>query len=145
MKVLRDKYCPIAKTSARRTLRLRLRENPSIRKSLLELVFSLFSRQESIRHARLWRENSFFPPALRFVRNSRSAQGNAWQKCDFAALYQTFWVQRHAAALALPAKIHTFRLRYAPRRTVVPLKVTLGKSAILPRFIELYSMRRRQP
>ena len=61
MKVLRDKYCHIAKTSARRTLRLRLRENPSIRKSLLELVFSLFSRRERIRHARLWRENSPSP------------------------------------------------------------------------------------
>ena len=31
-----------------------------------------------------------FPPALRSVRNSRPAQGNAWQKCDFAALYRTF-------------------------------------------------------
>ncbi len=61
MKVLRDKYCHIAKISARRTLRLRLRENPSIRKSLLELVFSLFSRRERIRHARLWRENSPSP------------------------------------------------------------------------------------
>ena len=33
-----------------------------------------------------------------------------------------------------------FRLRCAPRGTVVPLKVTLGKSVILPRFIKLYLM-----
>ena len=99
MKVLRDKYCHIAKISARRTLRLRLRENPSIRKSLLELVFSLFSRRERIRHARLWRENSFFPPALRSVRNSRPAQSALTEKRGFRWRELNFiWVQRHAAA-----------------------------------------------
>ena len=38
----------------------------------------------------------------------------------------------------LPRKSTPFRLRCAPCGTVVPLKVTLGKSAILPRFIELF-------
>ena len=37
-----------------------------------------------------------------------------------------------------PRKFTPFRLRCAPCGTVVPLKVTLGKSAILPRFIKLY-------
>ena len=37
-----------------------------------------------------WSPRHPFPPTLRSVRNSRSAQGNAWQKCDFAALYYTF-------------------------------------------------------
>ena len=33
------------------------------------------------------------------VRKMRTAhfRGDAWQKCDFAALYYSFWVQRHAA------------------------------------------------
>ena len=39
-----------------------------------------------------------------------------------------------------PRKSTPFRLRCASCGTVVPLKVTLGKSAILPRFIGLYSM-----
>ena len=42
---------------------------------------------------RLTRKNSLFPPALRSVRNSRPAQGNAWQKCDFAALYYISFCQ----------------------------------------------------
>ena len=33
---------------------------------------------------------------------------------------------------------HSFRLRCAPCGTVVPLKVTLGKNVVLPRFITLY-------
>ena len=95
------------------------------------------------RHAatRLTRKNSLFPPALRSVQGSHLAQGNAWQKCDFAALYYTFFGCSVTLPLALPAKIHAFRLRYAPRGTVVPLKVTLGKSVILPRFIELFNKR----
>ena len=37
-----------------------------------------------------------------------------------------------------PWKFTPFRLRCAPCGTVIPLKVTLGKSAILPRFIKLF-------
>ena len=42
--------------------------------------------------------------------------------------------------MAFPRKFTPFRLRCAPCGTVVPLKVTLGKSVILPRSITLYSM-----
>ena len=41
-----------------------------------------------------------------------------------------------------PWKFTPFRLRCAPRGTVVPLQVTLGKSAILPRFITLFWVQR---
>ena len=44
--------------------------------------------------------------------------------------------------LALPAKIHSFRLRYAPCKAAALLKVTLGKSVILPRFITLFWVQR---
>ena len=37
-----------------------------------------------------------------------------------------------------PWKFTPFRLRYAPCKAVTLLKVTLGKSAILPRFITLF-------
>ena len=42
--------------------------------------------------------------------------------------------------LPFPRKFTPFRLRCASCGTVVPLKVTLGKSVILPRFITLYLM-----
>ena len=57
-------------------------------------------------------------------------------------VFSLFAGERQGLALALPAKIHTFRLRCAPCGTVVPLKVTLGKSAILPRFITLFWVQR---
>ena len=44
--------------------------------------------------------------------------------------------------LPFPRKFTPFRLRCAPCGTVVPLKVTLGKSAILPRFITLFWVQR---
>ena len=57
-------------------------------------------------------------------------------------VFSLFAGECQGLALALPAKIHTFRLRCAPCGTVVPLKVTLGKSAILPRFITLFWVQR---
>ena len=49
--------------------------------------------------ARLTRKNSFFPPALRFVRNSRPAQSALTEKRGFWWRELNFiWVQRHAAA-----------------------------------------------
>ena len=57
-------------------------------------------------------------------------------------VFSLFAGERQGLALALPAKIHSFRLRCAPCGTVVPLKVTLGKSAILPRFITHFWVQR---
>ena len=145
MKVLRDNIVILRKLLRAGLCAYVWGRTQAFAKSLLELVFSLFSRRERIRRARLWRENSpspaeeavasfkvrspksaifgggkytivflrrgflsfcgrvskfrarltrknsRFPPTLRFVRNSRSAQGNAWQKCDFAALYYTLF------------------------------------------------------
>ena len=54
--------------------------------------FLSFCGRVSRSHTRLTRKNSRFPPTLRSERNSRPAQGNAWQKCDFAALYYTLSV-----------------------------------------------------
>ena len=48
-----------------------------------------------------------FPPALRFVRNSRSAQSALTEKRGFRWRELNFiWVQRHAAAQDFGAKIH---------------------------------------
>ena len=92
------------------------------------------------------------------AQGSRLAQGDAWQKCDFAALYYTLLckyceevsrtdgkvtlrhirVQRHAAA---PGTLPLRALRSLGKCARRILEVTLGKSAILPRFITLYCVR----
>ena len=60
-------------------------------------------------------------------------RGDAWQKCDFAALYYSFWVQRHAAARL--TRITLSAAAGAARKAVALPKDTLGKSVILPRLI----------
>ena len=150
MKVLRDKYCHIAKISARRTLRLRLRENPSIRKSLLELVFSLFSRRERIRHARLWRENSPSPAeeavASFKVRSPKSAIFGGGK-------YTIVFLRR--GFLSFCGRVSRFRARLIRKNSRFPpsfarftslirkmrtahFRGDARKNAILLRFITLY-------
>ena len=103
-----------------------MRENPSIRKSLLELVFSLFSRRERIRHARLWRENSPSPAeeavASFKVRSPKSA--------IFGGGSLTFFGCSVTLSLAL--------LRSFGKCARRILEVTLGKSVVLPRFNQLH-------
>ena len=54
-------------------------------------------------------------------------------------LFSPFSTASYAQARSpFPWKFTPFRLRYAPRKAVALLKATLGKSAILPRFIELF-------
>ena len=89
--------------------------------------------------ARLTRKNSLFPPALRSVRNSRSAQGNAWQKCDFAALYYTL----DAASRRRLSSSDTPSLRRAALLLTVQLHYIKRKSS-LSRLSELLLFRRRR-
>ena len=76
--------------------------------------FLSFCGRVSRSRTRLTRKNSHFPPSIARVashfRKMRTAhfRGDAWQKCDFAALYYSFWVQRHAAAFHVFAKAKTF-------------------------------------
>ena len=88
---IRNRLSVYERILSRRGFALLRREVDCLRRGFLS-----FCGRMSRSRARLTRKNSLFPPSLArqvaLVRKTCTAsfRGNAWQKCDFAALYYTF-------------------------------------------------------
>ena len=119
--------------------------------------FPSFCGRASRSRARLTRKNSPLPPSFaRFtslIRKMRTPhfRGNAWQKCDFAALYYTFLGAASRCRAILTRKNSPLPPSLARITSLIRKMRTAHfrgygvENAIFNALIRLFLMRRRQP